>query len=220
MAFHNVPPNGFPDLPDVEELEAVQKDVTTLKTTTAEQGAAITNLNSTKANKTDIATEFSDLTNYYAGDLVYYDGALYEFQVDHTAGAWETSEVIQKDLSDIVTTLKSGLTSLNSKRIELETFNTGTNASTLSFAGTAHCRRANMVLLLSTQGLAVPPIVVCFTGQSQGYETILGVYVSANDVGVTASGSNISIPAELSFYGTHTIVKLYPDDDITITVNQ
>lgn len=110
MAFHNVPPNGFPDLPDVEELEAVQKDVTNLKTTTAEHGAAITNLNSTKANKTDIATEFSDLTNYYAGDLVYYDGALYEFQVDHTAGAWETSEVIQKDLSDIVTTLKSGLT--------------------------------------------------------------------------------------------------------------
>lgn len=113
MAFHNVPPNGFPDLPDVEELEAVQKDVTNLKATTAEQGAAITNLNTEKANKTDIATEFSDLTNYNAGDLVYYEGSLYEFQVDHTIGAWETSEVIQKDLSDIVTTLKSGLTNLD-----------------------------------------------------------------------------------------------------------
>lgn len=31
MAFHNIPPNGFPDLPDKEELEAVVKDVATLK---------------------------------------------------------------------------------------------------------------------------------------------------------------------------------------------
>lgn len=69
----------------------------------------VSDLNGNKANKADIATEFSDLTNYNAGDLVYYDGALYEFQVDHLAGVWETSEVIQKDLSDIVTMLKSGL---------------------------------------------------------------------------------------------------------------
>lgn len=31
MAFHNIPPNGFPDIPDNEELEAVVKDVATLK---------------------------------------------------------------------------------------------------------------------------------------------------------------------------------------------
>lgn len=31
MAFHNIPPNGFPDIPDKEELEAVVKDVATLK---------------------------------------------------------------------------------------------------------------------------------------------------------------------------------------------
>lgn len=36
MAFHNVPPNGFPDLPDMEEVEAVVKDVTNLKTSVAE----------------------------------------------------------------------------------------------------------------------------------------------------------------------------------------
>lgn len=81
----------------------------------------VSDLNGNKANKADIATEFSDLTNYNAGDLVYYDGALYEFQVDHSAGVWETSEVIQKDLSDIVTMLKSGLTRVSSRLVSMFT---------------------------------------------------------------------------------------------------
>ena len=182
----------------------------------------------TKANQAQLATVEASTTAskpYSAGEYLVLGGVLYKVTASIAQSGTIVTEGAGKnvDLATVggeLSSLKSGLTSLNSKRIELETFNTGTNASTLSFAGTAHCRRANMVLLLSTQGLAVPPIVVCFTGQSQGYETILGVYVSANDVGVTASGSNISIPAELSFYGTHTIVKLYPDDDITITVNQ
>lgn len=53
-------------------------------------------------NATDIAPIFDDATNYSKNDLVYYDGALYEFQADHTAGAWDSSEVIAKDLSDIL----------------------------------------------------------------------------------------------------------------------
>lgn len=35
MAFRNIPPNGFPAIPDIEDLEGVEKDVSTLKTTTA-----------------------------------------------------------------------------------------------------------------------------------------------------------------------------------------
>ena len=31
MAFHNVPPNGFPDIPDIEDLEAVQGEVDQLR---------------------------------------------------------------------------------------------------------------------------------------------------------------------------------------------
>ena len=54
--------------------------------------------------KSTIAPTFDDATNYSKHDLVYYDdGELYEFQTDHTAGPWETSEVLQKDLSDILT---------------------------------------------------------------------------------------------------------------------
>ena len=48
MAFHNVPPNGFPDIPDIEDLEAVEKDIATLKTG--------------KQNKTDNALETTDKT--------------------------------------------------------------------------------------------------------------------------------------------------------------
>lgn len=66
-----------------------------------EKGGGGVDLNA-YTEKVDIAPEFSDATNYNAGDLVYYDGLLYEFQLDHTAGSWEQSEVQQKDLSDIL----------------------------------------------------------------------------------------------------------------------
>lgn len=115
MGYNTIPCNPYPiSTEDINKgnnddlntrVAALEEDVSTLE-------GDVSDLNSDKANKIDIATEFSDLTNYNAGDLVYYEGALYEFQVDHTAGAWETSEVIQKDLSDIVTTLKSGLTNI------------------------------------------------------------------------------------------------------------
>ena len=68
---------------------------------------ALATFSDAKVNKSTIAPAFSDATNYSAGDLVYHDGDLYEFQTDHTAGEWETSEVIQKDLSDILQGLRS-----------------------------------------------------------------------------------------------------------------
>ena len=124
MAFHNVPPNGFPDLPDVEELEAVEKDVATLKTTTAEQGEAITalgtsitGLGTSKAAKADIAPTFSAESNYAVGDLVYYEGVLYECTTEHEAAAWDaedfTATSIDEELNAInsnISTLESGLT--------------------------------------------------------------------------------------------------------------
>ena len=64
-----------------------------------------------KAARSDIAPTFSEETNYSEGDLVYYTDEsgtyLYEFQTDHTAGDWESSEVIQKDLSDILQSLRT-----------------------------------------------------------------------------------------------------------------
>lgn len=122
-----------------------------LKNTSGEAAAIaqlqedVANLNGSKANRVDIATEFSDLTNYYAGDLVYYEGDLYEFQVDHTAGSWETSEVIQKDLSDIVNTLKSGLAYTNYGAIS-----TSSNFSAIL------CKVSNIALLKVSEFVSLP----------------------------------------------------------------
>lgn len=112
MAFHNVPPNGFPDLPDVEELEAVEKDVKTLKTTTSEHGAAITALGTSKAAKADIAPTFSAESNYAVGDLVYYEGTLYECTTEHEAAAWDAENFTAASIDDELSSLKSGLTSV------------------------------------------------------------------------------------------------------------
>ena len=112
MAFHNVPPNGFPDLPDVEELEAVEKDVKTLKTTTSEHGAAITALGTSKAAKADIAPTFSAESNYAVGDLVYYEGTLYECTTEHEAAAWDAENFTAASIDDKLSSLKSGLANL------------------------------------------------------------------------------------------------------------
>ena len=44
MAFHNVPPNGFPDIPDIEDLEAVEKDISGLKTSIIDVNSNLTDL--------------------------------------------------------------------------------------------------------------------------------------------------------------------------------
>lgn len=120
MAFHNVPPNGFPDLPDVEELEAVEKDVATLKTTTAEQGEAITalgtsitGLGTSKAAKADIAPTFSAESNYAVGDLVYYEGVLYECTTEHEAAAWDAEDFTATSIDKELNAINSNLTSCN-----------------------------------------------------------------------------------------------------------
>lgn len=81
-------------------------------------------------NKTDVAPEFSDETNYYEGDLVYYEGVLYEFQLDHTAGVWEQSEVQNKDLSDVINSLRND----NPLQLKTTTYvGDGTTTRTINF---------------------------------------------------------------------------------------
>lgn len=50
MAFRNIPPNGFPAIPDIEDLEGVEKDVSTLKTTTAGLAEDVSELKSGLTN--------------------------------------------------------------------------------------------------------------------------------------------------------------------------
>ena len=111
MAFHNVPPNGFPDLPDMEELEAVVKDLANVKTSVAGLATDVSNLNDNKANQITIAPFFSAETAYEVGDLVYYNGLTYRCTNDHD-GEWDADDFAATTISNELDTLKSGLTNI------------------------------------------------------------------------------------------------------------
>lgn len=52
-----------------------------------------------------LASVFSDVLDYSAGDYVIHDGILYEFTVDHSAGAWNLSDVHAVNIGDELNSL-------------------------------------------------------------------------------------------------------------------
>lgn len=111
MAFNNIPPNGFPALPDVEDLEAVEKDVTTLKSSVLGLTQDVTDLTAQKANQITIAPFFNSETAYDIGDLVYYNGLTYRCTNAHE-GEWDADNFVGTTIANELDTLKSGLTDL------------------------------------------------------------------------------------------------------------
>ena len=99
MGLNTYPCSPFP--PSTADME--KGDVT-------EQQKALIATIPGKAQKADIAPEFSAETAYSAGDLVYYNGALYEFTADHAAGAWSTDDTQAATIGSELDQLKSGLT--------------------------------------------------------------------------------------------------------------
>lgn len=73
--------------------------------------ADITDLEIDKTDTAVIAPDFDAEAGVYAvGDLVMYQGKLYEFTAAHeTAGAWDSTEVAEKTVADEIDTVKSGL---------------------------------------------------------------------------------------------------------------
>ena len=105
--FNNIPPNGFPQIPDIEDLEAVVEDVKTLKTTAAVHAVAITGLENNKDDTTNIAPTFSADSNYSVGDLVYYEGTLYECTTAHEATAWDAEDFTAATIAGEINGLNS-----------------------------------------------------------------------------------------------------------------
>lgn len=72
-----------------------------------------------KADQAIIAPEFDSEAGVYAiGELVMYEGKLYEFTTAHeTAGDWDSTEVTEKTIADELSSLESGLTNLNNKMV-------------------------------------------------------------------------------------------------------
>lgn len=74
--------------------EIVVEDITELYTRDA-----------SRASKEDIANEYSDDTNYYIGDLVYYEGRLWKCVVNHPAGSsFSTDDFIVTNVSNNLVT--------------------------------------------------------------------------------------------------------------------
>ena len=188
---------------------------------------SIPTLASSKADNDVIAPEFDSEAGVYAiGDLVMYEGKLYEFTTAHeTAGDWDSTEVTEKTVADEIGSVKSGLidvnsnlSTLNGKRIQRDLIDNGNSAITITFSGSGHTRCANMLLILATQSKVYTPISILFKGVQGSNQSITEVVVSDNDLGVTTSGLSISIPANLSGWGYHMLMKLYPDDNIAVSV--
>lgn len=80
------------------------------KTKTVDQ--KLRELSETSAIDTDIAPVFKSTNTYQPGDMVYYRNKLYVFNVEHT-GTWAAADVTATDVTTEISSLKSGLTSLN-----------------------------------------------------------------------------------------------------------
>lgn len=103
MGWNNVPPNGFPQIPDIEDLEAVVNDVAGLKTS--------------KANKAEIAPTFSATSNYAVGDLVYYEGTLYKCTTAHDAAAWNAEHFTETTIEAEIAAVQGDVSDLNSTKV-------------------------------------------------------------------------------------------------------
>lgn len=87
----------------------------------------------TKADNDVIAPEFdAEAGTYEIGDLVMYEGKLYEFTSAHeTAGEWDSTEVTEKTVADEIGTVKSGLTNVESNLNNFDKFLIATKSITL-----------------------------------------------------------------------------------------
>ena len=108
MSFRNIPPNGFPALPDVEDLEAVVKDVTILKISVSGLTEDVSDLNKQKVNQITIAPFFNSEIAYDIGDLVYYNGLIYRCTNAHE-GEWDADDFAATTIAGELDALKSGL---------------------------------------------------------------------------------------------------------------
>lgn len=159
MAFRNIPPNGFPAIPDIEDLEGVEKDVSTLKTTTAGLAEDVSDLEEQKANQITIALTFNPESTYEVGDLVYYNGLTYRCTNEHT-GEWDADDFAGTTIANELSELKSGLTNLHYHKVA-ESASTGTYADKLQSLNTAYsslslAQKLSAVLVLNGNDFYYP----------------------------------------------------------------
>ena len=115
MSLNTYPYNPFPastDKLDEAHNAEPQQEVDQLKEDTQDLLEDVEKLETDKTDTAVLAPEFDAETGVYAvGDLVMYQGKLYEFTTAHeTAGDWDSTEVTEKTVADELSSLESGLT--------------------------------------------------------------------------------------------------------------
>lgn len=81
------------------------------------------------AKRSDIATEFSTETSYTAGNFVYYEGKLYQFNADHSAGAWDPTDVVEANVTDQIVSNASAIAGLTASDIDYDNTDSGLTAT-------------------------------------------------------------------------------------------
>lgn len=83
-----------------------------------------------KTDRDNVAPEFSASSTYFIGDLVYYNGTLYEFTANHD-GDWDAGDVRATSLDQIILELRSQSGGAELKVLKYT--GTGTTSYTLDF---------------------------------------------------------------------------------------
>ena len=164
-----------------------------------------------------ISDEYNSAETYAKGNLCIYNGKIYE-AIKETTGTWDATAWEETTLAKVNGKLNGDIASLteNIGKVSngiprIVTFEQQASPVTLQFSGNVQTRQINAILLLSSQGTAIPPIAVGFCG-SGGYENIEKntAYVSSGLDGISIGASNgrITIPTFGGNWGTYSVVLL------------
>ena len=161
MAFNNVPVNGWPQIKDLEKLDAIAQQIENMPTYTSADRAFLDEwesklpdlaedvsvLETTKANQITIAPFFSAETAYDQGDLVYYNGLTYRCVNAHD-GEWDADDFVATTIANEISKIQ----------IEKVTITDTTNSSGVLTPATSISPSSYEVLSASCSGsnLAIP----------------------------------------------------------------
>lgn len=165
MGFNTYPYSPFPA--SMEQLHKGDNEDLQAQINAIKDGSVIDSFGDvetaldTKADNDVIAPEFdAEAGTYEIGDLVMYEGKLYEFTSAHeTAGEWDSTEVTEKTVADEIGTVKSGLTNLSPDHVVLNI-----EANTYSDYGTALLHLNNAYLQLTNDQKSRAYLLVNYDG--------------------------------------------------------
>lgn len=162
----------------LEKLPALptEEGKTVLTATTDGQGNTDLSYEQPEVEGNDIAPVFDDTEAYNAGDLVYYDGVLYKFDVDHAAGAWDPSEVTQTSVAEEFNQLKNTFIQ-STASIDTGSISSGSGKSfTLTFSENIDTSKSFIVVYTGRVDLI--PTAYLFN-ESTGYINVFNVASAA-----------------------------------------